>query len=311
MTEVNENLWELVYSHESLGFHLEDDAATGYQLREAVKALCAPYQPVYELLRERGDEPAPFAALLDPDRIPAQWLDFLAQMVGVIPTPEMDEAHLRAEIKQPTGWRRGEAASIKLAAQKTLTGTKRVILRARTPEVGHHFIRTLASETPDEERTRKVLRENAAFGTLTTPDEIKEVVVPTNALLLIGSSFGLKSSVSGAGRAAIFIGANQLKGAAGGANPVVQEVATTAAGSLQHVTTYPGGLSIQTFAIWGADVTTGQTLGDVAAAAVPVLGGFAVIFVAAGTYNITLQFKATSGNVTAKERKLWACVLGS
>ncbi len=158
MSEVNEFLWELVY--DATGFHQEDDPATGYQLREAIKALCAPYEPVYSLVRERDDQPAPFALALDPDEVPAQWLPYLAQWVGAIPTPDMDEAHLRAEIKQPTGWRRGELASIKLAAQKTLTGTKRVIVRSRTPEVGHHYIRTLASETPEPSRTEAVLRAN-------------------------------------------------------------------------------------------------------------------------------------------------------
>lgn len=39
--------------------------------------------------------------------------------------------------------------------------------------------------------------------------------------------------------------------------------------------------------------------------AVPLLG-----FAAAGTYNISVQYKATSGSITAKERKLWVAVLG-
>ena len=158
MSEGNENLWELVY--DAMGFHQEDDPASGYQLRDAIEALCAPYQPVYSLVREREDQPAPFALALDPDHTPTQWLSYLAQWVGAVPTPDMDEAQLRAEIKQPTAWRRGELASIKLAAQKTLSGTKRVIVRSRTPEVGHHFIRTLASETPEPARTETVLRAN-------------------------------------------------------------------------------------------------------------------------------------------------------
>lgn len=154
MSEINENLWELIYAPESLGFHLEDDPETGYQLRALVEVLCTPYQPVYELLRSL------YALLYDPDEIPAAWLPYTAQHVGVISTPEMDEEHLRAEIKQPTGWRRGELDSIKLAVQKTLTGTKRVIVRSRTPEVGHHYVRTLASETPEPTRTARVVREN-------------------------------------------------------------------------------------------------------------------------------------------------------
>lgn len=156
MSEANENLWEVVY--EALGFHREDDPDTGYQLRSAVKALCASYQDIYSLLREREDQPAPFALMLDPDKAPAGWLEFLAQWVGVIPTPDMTETQLRAEIKQPTGWRRGQTASIKLAAQRELTGTKKAIIRPNEPERGWLFVRTLASETPSPERVKATVR---------------------------------------------------------------------------------------------------------------------------------------------------------
>jgi hypothetical protein len=50
------------------------------------------------------------------------------------------------------------------------------------------------------------------------------------------------------------------------------------------------------------DVTTGQLLGRNLAA---TLMGLAVVFAAAGTYDVSIQFKSASGSVTAKERKLW------
>jgi surface-anchored protein len=38
-------------------------------------------------------------------------------------------------------------------------------------------------------------------------------------------------------------------------------------------------------------------------------GGVCWIFAAAGTYKITVQFKASSGNVKVKERNLWAWII--
>lgn len=38
--------------------------------------------------------------------------------------------------------------------------------------------------------------------------------------------------------------------------------------------------------------------------------GFVVLFAAAGTYDVSVQFKSSSGTVTAKERKLWVWTMG-
>lgn len=130
---------------------------TTFPLRRFCEAWCAPLQPVHDLVRERDDGPA-WAVLFDADLCPAESLPYLAQYVGVVITPEMSEEQIRNEIREPTGWARGRAPAIKIAAQRTLTGTKRVIVRPRTPDVGNHYIRTFSTETPDEARTRAVLR---------------------------------------------------------------------------------------------------------------------------------------------------------
>lgn len=143
--------------YEALGWFTEKDEANDWALLKFCAAWVGMLDPVYELAREREGRDA-WAILLDPDNCPAKGLPYLAQYVGVILTADMTEAQQRAEIKHPTGWRRGELESIVLAAQRTLTGTKRVIVHPRTPEIGSHYIRTLATETPSEERTREVLR---------------------------------------------------------------------------------------------------------------------------------------------------------
>jgi len=145
-------------------------------------------------------------------------------------------------------------------------------------------------------------RENVAFGTLTTADEVKSVVLPENGLIAIGYVAKWKSSVSEAGKAAVFIGANQLKTSPEAA---VQE-ATTSGTSFLTLGTAATGLTSSTGAT--AFTTTGQTLASSTGAAAAT-GGLCYVFAAAGTYNISIQFKATSGSVTAKERKLWVGVV--
>lgn len=146
-------------------------------------------------------------------------------------------------------------------------------------------------------------RENTAFGVLSTADEIKEVVLPENGLIAIGYMAKVKSSVSAAGRAAVFVGSNQLKAIKVG-EPVEQEAATIGTNLTQLSTTGHGLENGGEEGLTAADVTTGQVVG------VGSKGGIAYVFAAAGTYAISIKYKATSGSVTAKERKLWCCVLG-
>ncbi len=140
-----------------LGYHAEDDEAQGYPLLIFCSALTLPLEPIYEIVRERDDSP-PWAILWDVDECPAWALPYLSMFPGVVLQPGMTEEQQRNEIREPTGWRRGQTQAIKIAGQRTLTGTKRVIIRPRTPGPGEHYVRTLASETPDEERTRRELR---------------------------------------------------------------------------------------------------------------------------------------------------------
>lgn len=140
-------------------------------------------------------------------------------------------------------------------------------------------------------------RTNTAFGTLATPDEITEVVVPTNGLLLINYSALVKSSVAAAGRVAIFIGANQLKKVGAGV-PVLQEGLTVGTNFVSIETTTVG--------LSSSEGTSYVTTGEAGLSA-----GFCVVRrLAAGTYAISIQYKATSGSITAKERSLQAAVLG-
>jgi hypothetical protein len=153
--EVSE-LAETFYA--ALGFHQDTDEANDWALLKFVAAWVSPLDPVYEIVRER-DDAAPWAVLFDVDNCLAESLPYLAQYVGVVLTPEMDEEQQRNEIREPTGWKRGQEPSIRIAVQRTLEDDESlVIIHPRTPEVGHTYVRSLLSQTPDPARTAAIVR---------------------------------------------------------------------------------------------------------------------------------------------------------
>ncbi len=146
--------------------------------------------------------------------------------------------------------------------------------------------------------SKEETRENTAFGTLPTADLIKEVVVGESGLLRVGYSARFKSSVAEAGKAAIFIGANQLKLFSNEAKVVSASTVSTTFHQLSS--SKISGLSANTSVVaTGTDVTTGQLLSS------GLDGGSAEFWLTPGTYEVSVQFKATSGSVTAKERRLF------
>lgn len=187
--------------------------------------------------------------------------------------------------------------------------------------------------------TTEEARTNTAYAKLTTPDVVKNVVLPTDGIICISYQAMWKESVSNAARAAIFLGANQIKvpfseGPTTGTTMLSLQAARTGGPSTG---TYYGlgsgsiGLAgIDQAAVMADPVTTGQVLGlapgggsgekvhaeietngssflDVSYLA--PFGGHVEIEAAAGTYDVSVQFKATSGTVTAKNRRLRVWVI--
>lgn len=151
-------------------------------------------------------------------------------------------------------------------------------------------------------------RTNAAYGLLTTPDRIQNVVLPSGGLIAIAVQATVQESNLGACRVAVFIGANQLKIASGSSAPVVQETGARGGTVARDnvVCSFPGGLTIvDSSTNYGGDVTTGQVIGT----SLSAVGGPMYVFAAAGTYDISVQYKASAGSVTAKNRSLWVWTL--
>lgn len=174
-------------------------------------------------------------------------------------------------------------------------------------------------------------RTNAAYGKLTTPDEIKEVAVPAGSVLLIGYEALWENSKAGKGRAAIFIGANQLKVIDDGATPLTSAaIGGGEGGAGNRIVTCQAGLisgsAVGSYAVQGDIANTGVALGLFANTIAPqieingaakelpkgIYGGLCqVIGLAAGTYNISVQFKSAEGSISAKARRLLIGVIAN
>lgn len=172
------------------------------------------------------------------------------------------------------------------------------------------------------------IRTNAAFGLLATPDQVAGIVLPTDGLIRVRFHALWKGgATSDAPRAAIFLGANQLKIAtqSEGAAPVTQEAEQNQTGSYAPLVTFPGGLIGHHNAGDNSLVGTGMALDDpsrtgywykgttqvISSGGAQGMGTECLIFADAGTYTVSVQFRSSAGEaVSVKNRKLWVEAVG-
>lgn len=143
-------------------------------------------------------------------------------------------------------------------------------------------------------------RATNTYGALSNgPDQVVDVVLPTDGLLHMMFRADWKETVANAARAAIFLDGIQLRKVEYAAT-AVDEVAlgVGASGLYTNLRTVAGvGLADPADAnpgYAGHNVTTGLRHAD-----------FITVEAAAGTYTVDVRFKASSGTVYAKDRKLW------
>jgi hypothetical protein len=160
-------------------------------------------------------------------------------------------------------------------------------------------------------------RTNGAYGLMPTPDRVQGVVLPTDGVLMILFQAAWKEEITMDARAALFIGSNQLKRATNAASPVVMETPHGIANTYRPLVSDPryGVTVLASGTAYTGDVTTGQLVGglspynfDTGGADDVSAGGAVFVFAAAGTYDVSVQFKA-GGGVTVKNRKLWVRAL--
>lgn len=152
--------------------------------------------------------------------------------------------------------------------------------------------------------TAPEVRTNSVYGLMATPDRISGLHLPPNGKFVIGFSGTWQNSVASAGRAAIFLGAVQMK-ATDGTTVAVQEATGSAnINEDTHLSSYFGGLQSVT-GPYSGDATVGMVLRSN-----NTLGGTAEVFATGGLYDVSLQFRSATGSVTVSNRKLWIEVWG-
>lgn len=133
------------------------DEANGWGLLILCGAIGTMHQTVHDLVSETDDGPG-WSPLLDVDRIPAQFLPYLAQIVGErIPDGE-PEADARERVRVPQGQRRGTRPALYRTARKRLTGNKTVLVFPRNGSAYRILVATRTAETPDPAGTEYDLR---------------------------------------------------------------------------------------------------------------------------------------------------------
>ena len=142
---------------------------------------------------------------------------------------------------------------------------------------------------------------STSFTDLATPDRVQNVALPTDGLIFVLVTAQWKESVASAARAAVFIGSSQLQ-SPGVATAVSQEAELSLGGATDtyaELRSASDGLSSPATVRGSSPAATGQVVAQ------PM-----VIAAAAGTYDVGVKFKASSGSVSARYRKLWVWTMG-
>jgi hypothetical protein len=169
-------------------------------------------------------------------------------------------------------------------------------------------------------------RTNVAFGTLTTPDRVQNVVLPTDGLMVVAYQAMWKASVASAAEAAIFLDNVQTveqTTQAGSGDPLTSEAFLGSGYTVNQykvLASWAGGLASAhnrtSTVAYNGDVATGQPVGggmqpdSAGPTGFHNVYGPCFLFADAGAYDVSVQFRSSSGSVTAKNRKLWVWTLG-
>lgn len=147
---------------------LESDA-TGWALLNLCAAICSvPIDQIHGYVTDTDERPG-WAIVLDPVAAPAEVLDWLAQFVGTVLTPSMDDAARRQAIELPEGFERGGLEALKEAVAKTLTGPQTVLVDERyLADAWQLRVRVFAAETPNSAATLAAVLSQKPIGIVLT-----------------------------------------------------------------------------------------------------------------------------------------------
>lgn len=156
--------------------------------------------------------------------------------------------------------------------------------------------------TPTVIKTEET-RENTSFGYLTTEDKVSSVAMNASTIALVFYEAVWKSSVSAEGEARLVVNDTNTLALDSSANSITEATEGT---SFRNLLTEPTN-GLKTGGVEGSELTNYFMTSGTGA------GGGPVIYYAGTkvTYSFGVQFKATSGSVTAKRRKLVVVTIGT
>lgn len=158
--------------------------------------------------------------------------------------------------------------------------------------------------------------QSTSYVTLTTPDQIDNVVLPTDGYIEIAFHALVKrGATSTTLQAAIFLDSTQVQVASINASTGAHSLAGQAAGRLAGTSgltfwtplyTTGAGLNIYTNAVAESSDASVATTGQVMGHQSDLKGGRVLLFAAAGTYDVSVRFSSSNASVpvSAKERRL-------
>lgn len=261
-------------------------------------------------------------------------------VAGAVGAAEVEDGSLTHDEIAPAN-KDGEAATpslrtLGIGAKTAAAGNDARLSDTRTPTDGSVTESKLANALLERlgiaaNRAGKAIiateqsRTNAAYGLLTKPDEVPNLILPAGALIAITYSALWKDSATNSAFAAIFLNASQLQIRGSGTAFETQSASHTDATATDWnlLTTSPQGLtsgaggSLEAMPSTGVVLSQGNVTPEALAGGTLMtlqkgIGGLLLIEgLAEGEYDVTVQFKSTTGGstVTAKERKLRAWVV--
>lgn len=140
-----------------------DDANNGWSLLYLTEALTAGAEEISELVVDTDDGAPGWSIIVDLDRAPDKWLDWLGQLKGARLISSLAPENKRLQIASSSGFDRGGEEALITRIQALLTGEKRVILRRRynpiteLADAWHLQIATYTADTPDAAKVEAFL----------------------------------------------------------------------------------------------------------------------------------------------------------
>jgi hypothetical protein len=155
----------------------DQDEGLGWPLLIYCGAIAAMYDQIEEYARDSDEGDPGWSIIVDPDRVPIEAIDWLAQITGTIlqnkgqntsETSDQYLARIRQQFRAANNQKRGTIEAITSAVQQQLTGTKTIFFRERDGGAYNLTVVTLTSETPSTAAVTKAISDNKPAGIIVT-----------------------------------------------------------------------------------------------------------------------------------------------